>query len=86
MAEPKCQPPLTKRVAPRWHYEQNVTSFGTRVNKIGLQPVSRPVEQPLLGFKTVKKGEKYGGTRISEQFLKPPQQTWASISNLAQTS
>ena len=27
-------------------------------NKTGLQPVSRPVEQPLLGFRTVKKGAK----------------------------
>ena len=24
-------------------------------NKTGLQPVSRPVEQPLLGFKTVER-------------------------------
>ena len=35
-------------------------SFGCcyNTNKTGLQPVSRPVEQPLLGFRTVKKGAK----------------------------
>ena len=44
-------------------------------NKTGLQPVSRPVEQPLLGFKTVKKVEKVQKVQWTLENMKTDKQT-----------